>query len=47
MDLSRTGNNMAQSIGAGTVDGGTDVAGIDKYQGKVVQLGSYRHSNCF
>ena len=26
------------TIGAGTVDGGTDIAGIDLYQGKVVQL---------
>ena len=33
-----TGNNMAQSIGGSTVDGGTDVAGIDKYQGKVTQV---------
>ena len=28
------------TIGAGTVDGGTDIAGIDLYQGKVVQLGN-------
>ena len=34
-----TGPEMAQSIGAGTTDGGTDIAGIDKYQGKVIQLG--------
>jgi len=33
-----TGNNMAQSIGGSTVDGGTDVTGIDKYQGKVTQV---------
>ena len=33
-----TGNSMAQSIGGSTVDGGTDVAGIDKYQGKVTQV---------
>jgi len=26
------------TIGAGTVDGGTNIAGIDLYQGKVVQL---------
>ena len=35
-----TGPEMAQSIGAGTTDGGTDIAGIDKYQGKVIQLGN-------
>ena len=29
-----TGPDMAQSIGAGTTDGGTDIAGIDKYQGQ-------------
>ena len=34
-----TGPQMAQSIGAGTTDGGTDIAGIDKYQGKVIQVG--------
>ena len=34
-----TGPSMAASIGAGTTDGGTDIAGIDKYQGKVVQIG--------
>ncbi len=28
------------TIGAGTVDGGTDIAGIDLYQGKLVQLGN-------
>jgi len=28
------------TISAGTVDGGTDVAGIDLYQGKVIQLGN-------
>jgi hypothetical protein len=32
-----TGPNMAQSI-AGTVDGGTDVVGIDLYQGKCMQV---------
>jgi len=26
------------TIGAGTVDGGTDITGIDLYQGKVIQL---------
>jgi len=35
-----TGPEMAQSIGAGTTDGGTDIAGIDKYQGKVIQIGN-------
>ena len=34
-----TGPEMAQSI-TGTVDGGTDIAGIDKYQGKVIQVGN-------
>jgi hypothetical protein len=35
-----TGPEMAQSItSGGTVDGGTDIAGIDKYQGKVIQVG--------
>ena len=33
-----TGNNMAQTLTAGTVDGGTDVTGIDKYQGKVTAI---------
>ena len=33
-----TGPEMAQSI-TGTVDGGTDIAGIDKYQGKIIQVG--------
>ena len=33
-----TGNNMAQVLAAGTVDGGTDVVGIDKYQGKTTQF---------
>ena len=28
------------TIGAGTVDGGTNITGIDLYQGKVVQLGN-------
>ena len=28
------------TISAGTVDGGTDVKGIDTYQGKVIQLGN-------
>ena len=28
------------TIAAGTVDGGTDVKGIDTYQGKVIQLGN-------
>ena len=28
------------TIAAGTVDGGTDITGIDLYQGKVVQLGN-------
>ena len=28
------------TLGAGTTDGGTDVAGIDLYQGKVIQLGN-------
>ena len=28
------------TISAGTVDGGTDITGIDLYQGKVVQLGN-------
>ena len=28
------------TIAAGTVDGGTDIPGIDLYQGKVVQLGN-------
>ena len=36
-----TGPEMAQSIvTGGTVDGGTDIAGIDNYQGKVIQLGN-------
>ena len=34
-----TGPEMAQSI-SGTTDGGTDIAGIDKYQGKVIQMGN-------
>ena len=34
-----TGPNMAQSI-TGTVDGGTDIAGIDQYQGKIIQIGN-------
>jgi len=34
-----TGPDMAQSI-TGTVDGGTDIAGIDKYQGKIIQVGN-------
>ena len=34
-----TGPNMAQSI-TGTIDGGTDIAGIDLYQGKIVQIGN-------
>ena len=34
-----SGPDMATgTIGAGTVDGGTNIAGIDLYQGKVVQL---------
>ena len=33
-----TGPNMAQSI-TGTVDGGTNITGIDLYQGKIVQIG--------
>jgi len=34
-----TGPAMATgTIGASTVDGGTDIAGIDLYQGKVIQL---------
>ena len=34
-----SGPEMATgTIGAGTVDGGTNIAGIDLYQGKVVQL---------
>ena len=36
-----TGPAMATGvIAAGTVDGGTDITGIDLYQGKVVQLGN-------
>ena len=36
-----TGPSMATGvISAGTVDGGTNVAGIDLYQGKVIQLGN-------
>ena len=35
-----TGNVMGQAIGAGTVDGGTDVKGIDKYQGRAVTIGN-------
>jgi len=36
-----TGPAMATGvIAAGTVDGGTDVPGIDLYQGKVIQLGN-------
>jgi len=35
-----TGPDMAASVGAGTTDGGTDIAGIDLYQGKVVQIGN-------
>ena len=35
-----TGPSMAASIGAGTTDGGTDIAGIDLYQGKVIQVGN-------
>ena len=33
-----TGNNMSQTLTAGTIDGGTDVVGIDKYQGKVMAV---------
>ena len=33
-----TGPSMAQSI-TGTVDGGTDNTGIDRYQGKIIQIG--------
>ena len=37
----RTGPEMnTGTIAAGTVDGGTDIKGIDTYQGKVVQLGN-------
>ena len=35
-----TGPDMAASIDAGTIDGGTDIAGIDLYQGKVIQVGN-------
>ena len=36
-----SGPDMATgTIAAGTVDGGTDITGIDLYQGKVVQLGN-------
>jgi len=36
-----TGPDMAQSItSGGTVDGGTDITGIDKYQGKIIQVGN-------
>ena len=34
-----TGPDMAQIPGAGTIDGGTDIPSIDKYQGKVIQIG--------
>jgi len=34
-----TGPSMAASI-TGTVDGGTTIAGIDLYQGKIIQIGN-------
>ncbi len=33
-----TGPNMARSISGATYDGGTDIAGIDFYQGKIIQI---------
>jgi len=33
-----TGPDMVQEIGGSTVDGGTDVTGIDKYQGKLITV---------
>ena len=33
-----TGDVMGQALSAGTVDGGTDVAGIDKYQGRCMTI---------
>ena len=35
-----TGPNMARSISGATYDGGTDIAGIDFYQGKIIQIGN-------
>ena len=35
-----TGDVMGQAIGAGTVDGGTDITGIDLYQGRCVTIGN-------
>ena len=35
-----TGPNMARSISGATYDGGTDIAGIDFYQGKIIQVGN-------
>jgi len=35
-----TGPNMARSISGATYDGGTDITGIDFYQGKIIQIGN-------
>jgi hypothetical protein len=35
-----TGDVMGQALSAGTVDGGTDVAGIDLYQGRCMTIGN-------
>ena len=35
-----TGDVMGQALSAGTVDGGTDVTGIDLYQGRCMTIGN-------
>ena len=35
-----TGDVMGQALSAGTVDGGTDITGIDLYQGRCVTIGN-------
>ena len=35
-----TGNVMGQALSAGTVDGGTDITGIDLYQGRCMTIGN-------
>ena len=35
-----TGPEMAESISGATYDGGADIVGIDKYQGKIIQIGN-------
>jgi len=35
-----TGDVMGQALSAGTVDGGTDITGIDLYQGRCMTIGN-------